>query len=139
VLRGDTVRIAAAASRALLGERRVVDRISAEGLGAAACAGAFFAYDRTGHRDPRGREGRLSFLYSLRELPRHRLPRPDRHIYELLIMDETLRAALREDVRAGLRSRLAIEIGMRLLKDDGIRQIRAGVTTAEEVLRVANV
>ena len=60
-------------------------------------------------------------------------------IYELLIMDEMLRAALHEDVSAGRLSRLAIEKGMRLLKDDGIRQIRAGVTTAEEVLRVANV
>jgi type II secretory ATPase GspE/PulE/Tfp pilus assembly ATPase PilB-like protein len=28
--------------------------------------------------------------------------------------------------------------GMRLLREDGIRQIRAGVTTAAEVLRVAS-
>jgi type II secretory ATPase GspE/PulE/Tfp pilus assembly ATPase PilB-like protein len=34
---------------------------------------------------------------------------------------------------------LGKEAGMRLLKDDGIRIIRAGLTTLEEVLRVANV
>jgi type II secretion system protein E len=60
-------------------------------------------------------------------------------IYELLVMDETIRNVLHQDASAGRIARLAIDKGMRLLKDDGIRQVREGVTTAEEVLRVANI
>jgi general secretion pathway protein E len=59
-------------------------------------------------------------------------------IYELLVMDEDLRTALHQDASAGGLARLAVGKGMRLLKHDGLRQIRDGVTTAEEVLRVAN-
>jgi general secretion pathway protein E len=59
-------------------------------------------------------------------------------IYELLVMDEELRAALQEDVSAGHLLKLGLNKGMRLLREDGLRQMRAGVTTAEEVLRVAN-
>ena len=46
---------------------------------------------------------------------------------------------LHEDASADRLSRVAIEKGMRLLKDDGSRQIRADVNTAEEVWRVADV
>ena len=60
-------------------------------------------------------------------------------IYELLVMDEELRTAMHQDASAGHLSRLAVAKGMRLLRDDGIRLIGEGVTTAEEVLRVANV
>jgi len=59
-------------------------------------------------------------------------------IYELLIMDDELRVAVHEDVSAGRITRIAVAKGMRLLREDGIRQVRAGVTTPEEVLRVAN-
>jgi general secretion pathway protein E len=59
-------------------------------------------------------------------------------IYELLVLDEDLRAALQEDVSAGHLMKLGVRKGMRLLREDGLRQMRAGVTTAEEVLRVAN-
>jgi general secretion pathway protein E len=59
-------------------------------------------------------------------------------IYELLVLDEELRAALQEDVSAGHLMKLGVRKGMRLLREDGLRQMRAGVTTAEEVLRVAN-
>jgi general secretion pathway protein E len=59
-------------------------------------------------------------------------------IYELLVMDEELRTALHQDASAGRLARMAVDKGMRLLREDGLRQIRAGVTTAEEVLRVAN-
>jgi general secretion pathway protein E len=59
-------------------------------------------------------------------------------IYELLLMDEELRSALHQDASAGRLARMAVDKGMRLLRDDGLRQMRAGVTTAEEVLRVAN-
>ncbi len=54
-------------------------------------------------------------------------------------MDEELRAAIHEDASAGRLMRLALAKGMRLLRDDGLRLVREGVTTIEEVLRVANV
>jgi len=60
-------------------------------------------------------------------------------IYELLPMDESLRRAVHEDASAGHLQDLGVAKGMRLLRDDGIRQIAAGVTTVAEVLRVANV
>ncbi|MGH7668186.1 MAG: GspE/PulE family protein [Gemmatimonadaceae bacterium] len=58
-------------------------------------------------------------------------------IYELLVMDNELRAELQ--LRRGsqeLRA-MAIAKGMRTLQDDGLRLVRAGVTTLDEVLRVA--
>lgn len=58
-------------------------------------------------------------------------------IYELLVMDDDLRAALHGDVSGAHLTALARAKGMRLLREDGLRLIRAGTTTAEEVLRVA--
>jgi general secretion pathway protein E len=60
-------------------------------------------------------------------------------IYELLVMSQDLRMAVQEDASAGRLEALGLAQGMRLLKEDGIRLIGEGVTTAEEVLRVANV
>jgi type II secretory ATPase GspE/PulE/Tfp pilus assembly ATPase PilB-like protein len=59
-------------------------------------------------------------------------------IYELLVMDDELRIAVHEDVSAGRLTKMAVAKGMRTLRQDGLRQIRAGVTTPEEVMRVAN-
>ncbi len=59
-------------------------------------------------------------------------------IFELLVMDDEVRAALQRDTSAGTLERLGREKGMRLLKDDGLRLVREGVTTVEEILRVAN-
>ena len=57
-------------------------------------------------------------------------------IYELLVVDDDVRAeVLRRRGSSGLR-RLALERGMRPLRADGWRQVVAGVTTPEEVLRV---
>jgi general secretion pathway protein E len=58
-------------------------------------------------------------------------------IYELLVMDEELRAVVHEDVSAGRITKLGLDKGMRLLREDGIRLVREGVTTVQEVLRVA--
>ena len=58
-------------------------------------------------------------------------------VYELLVMDNELRVEVQK--RRGseeLRS-MAIAKGMRTLQDDGLRLVRAGVTTLDEVLRVA--
>jgi general secretion pathway protein E len=60
-------------------------------------------------------------------------------IYELLVLDEDLRAAVQENASANLLEKLGTARGMRLLKDDGIRVILEGITTPREVLRVANV
>jgi general secretion pathway protein E len=59
-------------------------------------------------------------------------------IYELLVMDEEIRSAMHQDASAGRLARLAVGKGMRLLREDGLRLIREGMTTAEEVLRVAS-
>ena len=58
-------------------------------------------------------------------------------IYELVMMDDALRAGLLRRPDAESLRRLAIERGMRPLRADGWRQVAAGVTTPEEVLRVA--
>jgi general secretion pathway protein E len=60
-------------------------------------------------------------------------------IYELLVMDDDLRLAVQQNASASHLEKLGLARGMRFLKDDGIRQIREGLTTPEEVLRVANV
>jgi type II secretion system protein E len=60
-------------------------------------------------------------------------------IYELLVMDDEVRMAVQKNASATHLEKLGVARGMRLLKDDGIRLIREGVTTPEEVLRVANV
>jgi general secretion pathway protein E len=60
-------------------------------------------------------------------------------IFELLVMDESLRTAVQQNASASHLEGLGIDGGMRLLKEDGVRIIREGITTPEEVLRVANV
>ena len=56
-------------------------------------------------------------------------------IYELLALDDRIRAELLGRRGAGELRRLAAEQGMRSLRDDGLRLVRAGKTTPEEVLR----
>ena len=58
-------------------------------------------------------------------------------VYELLVMDNDLRLEVQR--RRGseeLRS-MATAKGMRTLLDDGVRAAREGITTIDEVLRVA--
>ncbi|HKG92320.1 MAG TPA: GspE/PulE family protein [Gemmatimonadaceae bacterium] len=57
-------------------------------------------------------------------------------IYELLLVDDELRAELLRRRGSGELRRLAVARGMRTLYQDGLRQVEAGVTTLEEVLRV---
>lgn len=57
-------------------------------------------------------------------------------IYELLIVDDHVRVeVMRRGGAADLR-RIATAGGMQSLYEDGLRQVRAGLTTLEEVLRV---
>jgi general secretion pathway protein E len=55
-------------------------------------------------------------------------------IYELLVVDEAVRRAILTDSDAKSIQRVAQEQGMRILRDDGARQVLAGVTSVEEVL-----
>ncbi len=57
-------------------------------------------------------------------------------IYELLLLDEGMRRLIAPDVSSVELHRQAIASGMRSLREDGLRQVAAGVTTCEEVLRV---
>lgn len=57
-------------------------------------------------------------------------------IYELLVADDLLRAEVMRRGGAGDLRRIAVAGGMQTLYEDGLRQVRAGLTTLEEVLRV---
>ena len=58
-------------------------------------------------------------------------------IYELLVMDNELRVELQNRRGSEELRQMAIAKGMRTLQDDGIRLVRLGMTTLDEVLRVA--
>ena len=57
-------------------------------------------------------------------------------IYELLPMSDEIRDELPRLSGAGGLRGLAVRAGMKTLRDDGLRLVREGVTTVEEVLRV---
>jgi type II secretion system protein E len=57
-------------------------------------------------------------------------------IYELLILDESIRPLILSRAAASTIAQRAIEGGMRTLRHDGWNKVRAGLTTIEEVLRV---
>jgi general secretion pathway protein E len=56
-------------------------------------------------------------------------------IYELLLITDRIRALVLERADSTAIRRAAVEEGMDSLRDDGIRKVLEGVTTAEEVLR----
>ncbi len=55
-------------------------------------------------------------------------------IYELMVIDEPVRKEILNRSASSAIQRVAIERGMRILRDDGARQILAGVKTLDEVL-----
>jgi general secretion pathway protein E len=57
-------------------------------------------------------------------------------LYELLVLDDEIRAEVMRHGTAGDVRILAAGKGMRSLKHDGLRQVCAGVTTPSEVVRV---
>ena len=58
-------------------------------------------------------------------------------IYELVVMDNELRIEVQQRRGSEELRTMAIAKGMRTLLDDGLRAVRAGITTLDEVLRVA--
>ncbi len=59
-----------------------------------------------------------------------------RGIYELMEMDEAIRALVMQNADATRIATLARSHGMTTLKEDGLEKVRNGMTTEEEVLRV---
>jgi type IV pilus assembly protein PilB len=57
-------------------------------------------------------------------------------IYEVLVFDEALRAAIRTGAHAGAVRDLARAAGMRLMAEDAFTKARSGITSLEEVFRV---
>jgi type II secretory ATPase GspE/PulE/Tfp pilus assembly ATPase PilB-like protein len=60
-------------------------------------------------------------------------------IYELLILNESLRPLILNRAPASTIAAKAIEQGMRTLRTDGWNKVKAGQTTIEEVLRVTQI
>src|SRR5262249_51954173 len=58
-------------------------------------------------------------------------------IYELLMMDDEIRDLVVQRATAGRIQDCAQQHGLRLLREDGFDKVKAGLTTPEEVLRVA--
>jgi general secretion pathway protein E len=58
-------------------------------------------------------------------------------IYELLELDDVLRGYIHDGARENRIREYARVKGMQTLRQDGIRWVRAGETSIEEVLRVS--
>ncbi len=59
-------------------------------------------------------------------------------IYEILVLDDELRALVLAKSDANAIKARAIQHGMRTLREDGAQKVLSGITTTEEVLRVTS-
>jgi len=59
-----------------------------------------------------------------------------RGIYELLLMDETLRKTVLKNPSLDELREVAVKSGMRTLKDEGFRIVEEGATSLDEIMRV---
>ncbi len=57
-------------------------------------------------------------------------------IFELLVVEDEVRALVQQGADSGTIKRKAIEHGMKTLRDDGLRNVLLGVTSLDEVMRV---
>jgi type IV pilus assembly protein PilB len=57
-------------------------------------------------------------------------------IYEIFQLDENVRQLIYEKVASNVIRSRARELGMRTLREDGVRKIMAGITTPEEVISI---
>jgi len=57
-------------------------------------------------------------------------------IYEIFILDETIQHLIYQQADASAIRRRALEMGMRSLRQDGLRKAAAGITTIQEVIRL---
>jgi type IV pilus assembly protein PilB len=58
-------------------------------------------------------------------------------VHEIMLLDDELRDAIVADTSVGRLRQLAMRHGMITLRHDGFRKVREGVTTIDEVIRVA--
>jgi len=58
-------------------------------------------------------------------------------IYELMVIDDDIRQCIYNRQTAGAVKKAAIEANMTTLRMDGLQKVEQGVTSLEEVLRVA--
>ena len=56
-------------------------------------------------------------------------------IFEIFVIDDEARKLIYEKVPSSVLRTRAREMGMRTLREDGIRKVIAGMTTPEEVIR----
>jgi general secretion pathway protein E/type IV pilus assembly protein PilB len=57
-------------------------------------------------------------------------------IYEIFSIDDEVRRLIYEKVPSNVIRARARELGMRTLREDGVRKIMAGITTPEEVISI---
>jgi type II secretory ATPase GspE/PulE/Tfp pilus assembly ATPase PilB-like protein len=57
-------------------------------------------------------------------------------LFEIFNIQEEVRHLINEDASTTVLQKRARELGMRTLREDGVRKVLGGITTAEEVLRV---
>jgi type II secretory ATPase GspE/PulE/Tfp pilus assembly ATPase PilB-like protein len=57
-------------------------------------------------------------------------------LFELFQIDDEVRHMINENLTSSQLRRRARELGMRTLRDDGIRKVLAGLTSPEEVIHV---
>jgi type IV pilus assembly protein PilB len=58
-------------------------------------------------------------------------------IYELIVLDEEIKSLIVTKASSNVINTLALKNGMKTLKDSGMEKALQGITTIEEVLRVA--
>jgi type IV pilus assembly protein PilB len=56
-------------------------------------------------------------------------------IFEIFVIDDEARKLIYDQAPSSVLRSRAREMGMRTLREDGIRKVLAGITTAEEVIR----
>jgi general secretion pathway protein E/type IV pilus assembly protein PilB len=56
-------------------------------------------------------------------------------IFEMFVVDDEARKLIYEKVPSSVLRNRAREMGMRTLREDGVRKVLAGLTTPEEVIR----
>ena len=57
-------------------------------------------------------------------------------IFETFKIDDEVRHLINDDLTSPQLRRRARELGMRTLREDGIRKVLAGITSPDEILRV---
>ena len=56
-------------------------------------------------------------------------------IFEIFVIDDEARKLIYEKVPSSVLRARAREMGMRTLREDGVRKVLAGITTPDEVIR----